>query len=284
MSHDERLQRNELEHFSQAASKWFEKYGMAVVGGICGLLVVGAITLYVMRSRAATTAAAWAELRKAQATNSPEDLLGVANHATYRNTPVGAWARLHSAELRLSNSIYTEFTDREASITELEQAQEDFETLVKGNVLPVIRERALYGLATTQEALSDGSQESIDAALKTYQTLLDEFEETEFKTVVERRIKELKTDTALSFYTFFSEQKPEPEDPRADPSDTGSTTSLEIPEDLLLLDSATPDDGSDTDSGDGTETTPDGDDPDGGSDADGDADEDADSDADAETP
>lgn len=260
MSREDHLHRNELEHLSQSVGKWFEKYGLAVLGGICGVIVVAAIIWYVIRSRGDAQAEGWAKLRAAlsaaQDTNSPEDLLGLADNANYKGTAIGAWARLTSAEIRLANAVHTQFTDRKAGLTELEQCREDFSGVIRNGEAPEeARERALYGLASTLEALSDGSPDSINTVLKTYQTLLDDFKETSYKVVVERRIKELEKDRAKAFYAFFSDRNPSPDDPLTEPNDGGSTSSLEIPEDLLLLDAAA--DTDDSPSGDApTDDTP----------------------------
>lgn len=258
-SDEQHLNENELERVSQQAAKWFEKHGMKVVIGVCAVAIVAAIVWYVSRSMKAAAARGWTELRSAlvedQQDQYPNALQTVAKN--YPKSAVGAWALLHAAEMRLERFAFVQFDDRGASDIELSNedppgAEQQFRAvLVHPGTTAEIRERALYGLATTLETLSGGDTKE---ALETYRALLNEFPESVYKVVVERRIEELEKEEASEFYAWFRNQNPNPDDPDRQPQDGGTSTLPDIPMDLRLRDTSTA--SSDDSPGTGPSLTP----------------------------
>jgi hypothetical protein len=232
-----RLQENELERLGQSFAKWLEQHGLKVLAGVCGLLVVLAIGFYVWRSWSDASSRGWGELRTALATNNPEELKLVAASATHENTVVGAWARLHESELRLQDNLYQQFVERSRSDAELGEAITGFkEVSTHPAATAEMRERALYGLASAQEATSNGDNAE---AIATYKLLLRDFPKSIYQPIVERRIDVLESDEGQAFYTFFQKQQPAPDDPIVLPDDDRGDTGAplgEIPADLELLD------------------------------------------------
>ncbi|HBN79526.1 MAG TPA: hypothetical protein DD473_27630 [Planctomycetaceae bacterium] len=168
------------------------------------LLLIAAIVFYT-RTSARTNVEGWAALTGA---NNAEELAGIAD--SYQGTPVGDLAQLKVAEEYLNTGIRLMFTDREAALTELDEAKSAFQKLLnQTGILPITKDRALFGLARTFETTSTGD---FSEAIKSYKTLIDESPDSPYKELAEERIKTLGKENAKSFYAWFAEQKPEPQD------------------------------------------------------------------------
>lgn len=168
------------------------------------LLLIAAIVFYT-RTTARTNAEGWAALTGA---NNAEELAGIAE--SYQGTPVGDLAQLKVAEEYLNTGIRLMFTDREAALTELDEAKSAFQKLLnQTGILPITKDRALFGLARTFETTSTGD---FSEAIKSYKTLIEESPDSPYKELAEERIKTLGKENAKSFYAWFAEQKPEPQD------------------------------------------------------------------------
>ena len=104
------------------------------------------------------------------------------------------------------------FSERELADTDLKRAREGFEQLMaSASTGPIIRERAVWGVARCLESTSDGETTQAIAA---YQRLLSEFPDTIYKPFAEDRIAALKTGGTKEFYAWFSKQNPKPTDIR----------------------------------------------------------------------
>ena len=168
------------------------------------LLLIAAIVFYT-RTTARTNAEGWAALTGA---NNAEELAGIAE--SYQGTPVGDLAQLKVAEEYLNTGIRLMFTDREAALTELDEAKSAFQKLLnQTGILPITKDRALFGLARTFETTSTGD---FSESIATYKKLVEESPNSPYKELAEERIKTLGKENAKSFYAWFAEQKPEPQD------------------------------------------------------------------------
>ncbi|HAH45382.1 MAG TPA: hypothetical protein DCM07_11120, partial [Planctomycetaceae bacterium] len=80
-----------------------------------------------------------------------------------------------------------------------------------------IRERALFGLARTEDTMSDGD---LKAATELYKKLIQEFPDSIFRKLAEQRVKveegekvaALEQKSTQSFYKWFHAQSPKPGD------------------------------------------------------------------------
>jgi hypothetical protein len=216
--HRHDLKTNELGRLVGEATRASEQYvhqhvATIVIAAIALIAVVLGVWFWIS-GLGSTGSESWRSLSGA---NSVEDFARAADK--YRGTSVASWARLREAEAELFNGTRLMFTDRDAGRSELRKAQEAFEEVVADkNATDEIQERALYGLATTREALSDKNTEP---AIQTYQRLLTQFPNTVYKPLAEARIAALKTGRAQDFYAWFHVQNPQPRD-------------RELPQDLAI--------------------------------------------------
>lgn len=238
-----RLQENELERIVErmapSASSFIETYGNRLLLWGCGLAIVAAVTIFWFRSRDAESSAGWTEMLTA---STAEEYANIAEN--HPQTLVGTWAMLNEANRRMSTGIDLMFSDRKGAVEELDLAKEKFEEIleIEGKATSDdIRERAYFGLATTLESTSD---EDTTAARDVYEKLLNEYPETIYKELVEKRVDALKGAESKDFYAWFSGQNPKPGDrtlpsdllggSNQQPNDPFLTTLPEIP-DLLKL-------------------------------------------------
>lgn len=216
------LQANELGKLADRSAAALQQHSNRIVTIVCGVIIVAAAIVAWMRYQSSAATAAWTALLSSQ---TPE---AYAETATlFKGTSVAGWATLQAADEHLSQGVRMMFSDRDAALSELKKAQQKYEELSNQSGLePVVRERALFGMARAQESTSGSDLQS---ALGTYEKLLSEFPNTVYKEVAEERIGALKTADAQNFYAWFAKQNPKPAEPKkpADGSAGGPQTAAD---------------------------------------------------------
>jgi hypothetical protein len=172
------------------------------------VVLAGAILWY--RNAGSQQAAGWDEFALCRA---PDDYAALAEK--YPKSSVGNWALLEAARGFVTEGLSQALVNKDVSQERLEKAKSAYQTLLNSKVPPELREEALYGMATCLEALSEGdTAPAIDA----YETLLQEFPESQHRLWAEERINALKSKDAQAFYAWFHKQDPKPAD-RPQPKD-----------------------------------------------------------------
>jgi len=230
--HRHELAENDLSKAITRVLKKAEPHSNTILLAALALTVIVVAVVYGMKSASGTRTVGFAEFTDCQTADEFENVADEYPHAL-----VGAWARLRAGELYLDDGIRTSLTNRNLSNDNLHKAKDAFDQVLKFEgveVPPEARERALYGLGTCLEVLSDGdTQPAIDA----YKALLHEFEKTQYKHLVEERITALESAQAKEFYAWFHKLNPRPED-RPSPRD-----GLDFLEHTTPRDSVNEDDG-----------------------------------------
>ena len=215
------LQKTELGRMVQSTGSVLEKNATAIVVVVCTVLVVAAGGIWWIRQSTESSSAAWALLESAE---SVDDFGSISEK--FSGEVPGQWAKLRESEAHQKSGTDVMFTDRELALADFKRAREGFEKLVDvAGVDPIIRERALWGLARSLEATSDGDT---GKASEAYQRLVTDFPETIYKPFAEERIASLKTGGTKEFYAWFAKQNPKPADIR--PKDGAAKN----PHDLFL--------------------------------------------------
>lgn len=202
-----RLKENELGRVVQTTGSALERHATTIVACVCGALLVSAAVIWWMRQSTVSSSAAWALLEDAKKVGDYDEVA-----ETYKNTPAGDWAKLLGSEMYLQSGGDDLFTDRDLANTDLKRAREGFEQLLAAaGTNPIIRERAVWGMARCLESTSDGDTAK---AIEAYERLLKEFPDTIYKPFAEDRVTALKTGGSREFYAWFSKQNPKPADIR----------------------------------------------------------------------
>ncbi len=216
--HPDLLQKTELGKLVQSTGNVLEKYASIIVAVVCTVLVVAAGGIWWARQSTETSSAAWALLESAE---SVDDFGNISEK--YADAVPGQWAKLRESEAHQKSGTDVMFTDRELALADFKRAREGFEKLVaSASAEPLIRERALWGLARCLEATSDADTTK---ASDSYQRLITDFPETIYRPFAEERIASLKTGGTKEFYAWFSKQNPKPADIR--PKDGAKKGSLD---------------------------------------------------------
>jgi len=218
-----RLHENELhrltEHARERSRPFFEQYGTTLLLALAAVLVVIAAIVWWTKSSDAGAAAGWQDLSAAfrKPSQTAEDFANVAE--LYPGTTAAAWAKLNEGEAHLQSGVESLFTDKDGAVRDLEDAQAAFEAALDAKLNDAqLRVRALYGLARTLEATSDGN---LKPALDRYEEIVRQYPDTVYEGLAQERIDALQSSDAKSFYAWFSKQKPAPKDALSRPADSG---------------------------------------------------------------
>ncbi len=207
---------NDNDHFHQTPqpnelgkvlNKGLEKaepfYNIILAIVVAAVIVAGGFVFW-KRSVDSQKRIGWDEFAVCRA---PDDYLALADK--YPELPVGQWSRLQAGRQFMGEGLGQALTNRSASDERLNQAKKAFEVILKKPTKPELREEALYGLATTLEALSDGNPKD---ALQAYEQLLSDYPDSQHRLWAKERVNALKTKDAESFYAWFRKQNPKPAD------------------------------------------------------------------------
>lgn len=202
--HRHELAENDLARILKDFGAKFEGFGGPIVAGCIAVLAIVIGFAVVRGQSAATSKEAWKKLASA---TIPENFETVADD--YPDTEIAAWAKVNQGRLSLQEGIRDAFQDRESSQRAFADAKGAYEAALGNPAAPEeVREKALFGLATYEEAVSTGDTA---AAIAAYQRLVDEFPNGGSRKYAAQRIETLQTDSAKEFYAWFSEQEPKRE-------------------------------------------------------------------------
>jgi hypothetical protein len=212
MKSEERHQllQNDLQVVTTRTVGFFESHVQrhvpTMIAVLCGVLLCFGVVTWWNQSSQSENAAGWTKLDSA---NSLEEFGDVVDK--FKGKPPGQWAQLQIAEKTLQSAMPLMFTDRDIAVADLKRSREGFDSLLQDkSVPPVIRERALWGLALTLETGCNGDTSK---PIEAYERLLSDFPDSIFKTVAEERIRSLKKPSSREFYTWFSKENPKPPEP-----------------------------------------------------------------------
>jgi hypothetical protein len=205
--HRHDLQTNELGKIAQKVGHFFELHGNRFLIGLCAVSLLSVIAIMTINSKKSRNASAWRDLADAESTQRPDDFARV-----WENNPDSAaapWARLQEGERRLDEGTQLMFTDTEAGLNQLNKALAAFQLILdRGSVPSEVRERALFGKASTLEAMCDGNTGD---AVKAYEALLADFPASIFAPDANSRLKRLKSGSGQEFYSWFAKyERPKP--------------------------------------------------------------------------
>jgi hypothetical protein len=208
--HRHELKEHELRKLTGKAQQFFEKNGNQVLLGTLAALVVIVGIAWWISSSSARTAEGWQQFAVAR---TAEDYANLAEK--HPGTEVSQWARLTEAEMHVGDAENMLFSDSSGRNAALKKSEKIFDTVLKSTPLSdEMRERALYGLARTQEILDP------ELAAKAYDSLAKDFPNSVYAEDAKRRATSLREGSAKEFYAWFNQQTLKPEDIRG-PKDFG---------------------------------------------------------------
>jgi hypothetical protein len=208
---------------------------------ILAVIAVGLVWAYFLRWDASQSTAAWSDYFRAVegSSSDPAALLEMAKE--HAGEPASVWALLLAADAQLTQGAEQAFTDRKAAETNLKQAVQAYETVLKDLREPTLRRRALFGLAEAHESLfaGTGDTKELEAARKNYEELARQWPETALGKAAKQKSDELASPATQEFLVWFSQQEPAPtssglSEETADPVSPFDLSTLPGASDLLL--------------------------------------------------
>jgi hypothetical protein len=127
----------------------------------------------------------------------------------YPRTPAGLWAHLTLADAQLAEGTENMFRDRQAALTQLQSAIQNYDYVRQHAKDPLLLERATFGLARAYE-----SQADLERAKKTYQELQSRWPQGPFAQAAQERLEDLARRPTHKFYDWFKRQNPQPPAPQ----------------------------------------------------------------------
>ena len=198
------LAQNELGRRLTTWSERIEPHTNKILAGLLAITVGVVLVMVLRRAGSANTAKVWTEFYECRTAADYETFVD-----DFPASPATSWARVEAARQRMIDGYRLSLTNRSDSVKALKKAQEHYRAALQGDAPPEIRERALAGLAMSDEALCDGDTKPV---IEAYKKLLQEFPETYYKKWAEHRIELLGKPETGEFYAWYAKQDPKPTD------------------------------------------------------------------------
>ena len=201
------LTTNALADWLGGIIEWIRPYQTTLLG-IVLLATLCAVVVGLLIKRAHDqTAAAWHDL----ATPNPAAWDNLAKQQP--TTPVGCLAGIRAGDQCLLNGWQERYVDQAKANQDLANAVDLYERVQRNASLPLLRERATFGLARALE-----TQGKLVEAAKQYETL----KTGTFADDATKRLKDLQNPETRAFYDHFAQFNPKPPSPDEAPMPTKS--------------------------------------------------------------
>ena len=195
------LRNNDLAHLLGRQIDLLKPYARAIVG----LLLVGSVavvaSLYYSNRSIASRGEGWQEYYEAVEAGNEQFLRELALRRA--GSEVGLWALRTVAEGQLAEGSRMLFDDRERANELLSEAQGNYEQVVQGASLPLLKRQALFGLAQSYEARND-----LENATRRYDELHQQYPATVLGERAQEALVRLRQQE--QFYGWFFDQRPQP--------------------------------------------------------------------------
>ena len=180
------------------------KVGLAIV--VVVVLIV-AVWAYLRNSAAQKMQESWTAFQRASTQSNINELTDVASR--YGELPAGACARLVLGDTQLRAGTDQLFSDRADANDQLRRALENYQLVIDSpaNLTPVVKQRALLGLARAAESLNE-----LPRAREAYQQLADtnRWPQAYYSKEAQIRLDSLSRNSTKEFYDWFAKQEPRP--------------------------------------------------------------------------
>jgi hypothetical protein len=197
------LQHNELADWIFTTGQNIKPYQNAILAAVVALIVaVGAYSWW-SRSSATKAAEAWAEVTNGLQSDNPDMLASVAE--TNPNSNVGFVASVALADVYLAKGCDARMVDKAASQKALSSAIKAYTAILEQCKTPSLRERATFGVARAFETQCD-----LEAALKRYEEIVNNWPEGTYAAAAKQRLHDLHQHDTKKMYDDLHNYEPKP--------------------------------------------------------------------------
>jgi hypothetical protein len=175
---------------------------------LLGAIAVILAWAYFARWNASQSTAAWSDFYRAADDSEPAALLEMAKQ--HAGAPASVWALLLAADSQLAQGAEQAFSDRKTAETNLKQAVQTYEVVLKELREPTLRRRALFGLAEAHEVLYSvaNDKKDLEAARKNYEEIARQWPNTAVGRAAQQKASVLASAATQDFLAWFSQQEP----------------------------------------------------------------------------
>ncbi len=205
-----KLQQNVLADWLGRSYAAVKPYANAILAVVLLAVVLASLWTWWHRQSTSEASAGWDQLYKALEEGHIAEIGKIAEQNP--NSEIGLWATVVSGDLHLDSGCQELFTNKATASQDLQKALDEYTKVRSETRNPLLRERAIFGLARTYEALSGTrrSQGEFDKAIQNYQELVDHWKDGPYYSLVKDRLDDLNTVAAKTFYDQFAHFDPQP--------------------------------------------------------------------------
>jgi tetratricopeptide (TPR) repeat protein len=199
-----KLQQNELADWLGRSYAAIKPYANAILAVALLVAVIAFLTVWWRRQSTSEASAGWDQLFAALQADRIAEIGKIAEQNP--NSEIGHWASVISGDLHLYNGCEKLFTNKAIASQDLQKALDDYTKVRSETRNSLLRERAVFGLARTYEALSGTrqSQGELDKAVQNYQELVRNWKDGPYYSLANDRLSDLSTSAAKTFYDKFA--------------------------------------------------------------------------------
>lgn len=181
-------------------------YSQIAIGAVLAVLVVIGVVKYLSVRSQEGVVDAWnlyLQASTAGGQTGDEELARLIEQ--YPGTAAAQWSHLQLADQALSEGIGQLFQNRGEANEKLRKADQHYQAVQQQAKEPLLRERAVLGLARVYE-----SQGNLEKAQQEYELLLKEWPNGAYAITARDRVKDLKQKSTKEFYDWFAVNEPKP--------------------------------------------------------------------------
>jgi len=200
------LEKNELADWIAAKLQEVKPYQNAILGVVLLVAVVLIGYSIYARQAGAAKAAGWDRFHGAfgKANLNPADFEDIAE--AYPGTLLAHWANVIAGDLRLAFGCDQLFINKANGNQELRMAIDHYKQVLERSRQPMLRERATFGLARSQESLVQ-----LDEAEKLYAEVTEKWPKGAYAPMAQQRLDDLRQSATGEIYDRFAKFDPKPQ-------------------------------------------------------------------------
>ena len=197
------LQKNDLADWLASQTGNIEPLAKILIGVLLLLMAIYFISTTMSRRGKESAARSWDQFRYAASEQDIDGLREIAD--LYPGTEAAGWGSQTAGDISLATGSMAMYGNREKASERLKDAKDDFEIALKISETvdtPLLKQRALLGLAQANEALNE-----FDAAGECYEQVISDWPDAAIANDARARLAFLRDPSTQQFYDWFMKQE-----------------------------------------------------------------------------
>lgn len=185
-------------------------YTNAILAVVLLVVVVFGVWRWWQSQSAHAAANAWDDLYSAIASNDTGALDQIVEQN--RGADVAYWAAILAADMHIASGCQDLFSNKATAGQDLRKAVDKYMMVRNESRVPMLRERATYGLAKAYEALAGTRQSEgeLAKAIQHYEEVVKNWPKGTYAGAAAQRLEDLQNPETKKFYDRFAQHDPKP--------------------------------------------------------------------------